>query len=265
MKKLFGNIRIDFCRAFFSVSLLLAAVGMCAALFSSISTEVSSLAHGEKLDVLYLFRVAGMQGFSLLSVIFATLPYSTSFCTDWSNQFIRSSVIRTNINSYSISKVFTCAFAGGSAVAIGEILFMLILHMKLPLVDSESHMFANAVSAPIYGSLLSDGNYIVYFAAQIVIVFFASAFFAVLALCISTYLPNVFVTMASPVLFFYFFIRIPQLMGLSTLWFHKALFGTFYPGRPYLSLLYSIFICSLLCVLMGILIVRQIKRRLEHG
>lgn len=217
-------------------------------------------------DVLYLYRVAHVQGFSMLSMIFATLPYATSFCTDWNNQFIRSTVIRTNIKSYGISKVFASALAGGSAVALGEILFILLLRLYLPLVNRESPMFENAVSDSAYGSLLSEGNFTAYFAAKILINFFAAAFFAVLALGISTYLTNIFVTFASPILSYYFFIKLTSIIGLPD-WFNlkHVLFGTFPIGKPIFSLLYSAFFVTLLCILMGILIVHQIQRRLEHG
>jgi len=202
VKTLLGNIRVDLYRAFFSFGFLLSVVGMCVALFSSASTEGNSIKSGS--DVLYLYRVAHLQGFSILYIIFATLPFATSFCTDWNNQFIRPTVIRTNIKNYGISKIFSCAISGGSAVALGEILFILLLRLYFPLVDSQSHMFANAVSDPIYGSLLLSGNFITYFVLHVIVSFFAATFFAVLALWISTYLTNVFVTFSSPILFFFF-------------------------------------------------------------
>lgn len=165
MKQLFGNLRIDFRRAYFSFGFLLAAAGMSVALFFSAGTEGRMIKESYG-DVLYLYRVAHVQGFSMLSMIFATLPYATSFCTDWNNQFIRSTVIRTNIKSYGISKVFASALAGGSAVALGEILFILLLRLYLPLVNRESPMFENAVSDSAYGSLLSEREFYSLFCRQ---------------------------------------------------------------------------------------------------
>lgn len=264
MKQLLGNARLDFRRAYFSFGFIIAVVGMCLALISGASTEGSMIKNGA--DVLYLYIVAHVQGFSMLSVIFATMPFATSFCTDWNTQFIRPTIIRTTIKNYGISKVFTTALSGGSAVALGEVLFILLLRLYLPLVDRQGHMFANAVSDPVYGSLLSGGNYAAYFASRILLAFFAAAFFAVLALWISTYITNVFVTLASPILSFYILTTLTGLIGLPRwLDIRIALSGTFYMGKPFFSLLYSIFFCSFLCILMGILTVRQINRRLEHG
>ena len=264
MKRFLGNVRVDLRRAFFSFGFILAVVGMCVALFSGASTEGRSIKDGT--DVLYLYMVAHGQGFSTLSMIFATMPFATSFCTDWNNQFIRPTVIRTNIKSYGISKVFTTALAGGSAVALGEVLFILLLRLYVPLVDRQGHMLAGAGSDSVYGSLLSSGNFAAYFASQILIVFFGAAFFAVLALWISTYLTNVFVTLASPVLSFYFITDFTREFGLPA-WLNIrfALAGRFYNGQPVFSLMNLIFSCSFLCILMGMAIVRQIKRRLEHG
>ncbi|GAB6172494.1 hypothetical protein JCM15765_19720 [Paradesulfitobacterium aromaticivorans] len=89
MKQLLGNARIDFRRAFFSFGFLLAVTGMSVALFFSAGTEGRMLEESYG-DVLYLYRVAHVQGFSMLSMIFATLPYATSFCADWNNQFMGS-------------------------------------------------------------------------------------------------------------------------------------------------------------------------------
>ncbi|HVJ50002.1 hypothetical protein [Desulfitobacterium sp.] len=266
MNRLLGNLRVDFRRAFFSFGFLLAVVGMSAALFFSASTEGQAIVYDNGGDVLYLYRVAHLQGFSMLSIIFATLPYAISFCTDWNNQFIRSAVIRTNIKSYGISKVFTTALAGGSAVALGEVLFILLLRLHFPLVDRQSPFFQNAASDQVYGSLLSGGDFTAYFASKILISFFAAAFFAVLALWISTYLTNVFVTLASPILSYYFLLIFTRRIGLPQ-WcdLQRVLYGTFSAGKPVFSLLYSIFFLTFLCTLMGIMIVRQIKRRLEHG
>jgi hypothetical protein len=265
VNRFLGNLRVDLRRAFFSYGFLLAVVGMCAALFSGASTEDHAITHGT--DVLYLYMVANAQGFSTLSMIFATLPFATSFCTDWNNQFIRPTVIRTNIKTYGISKVFTTALAGGSAVALGEVLFILLLRLYVPLVDRQSDVLAGIVSNDrVYGSLLSSGNFTAYFASQILIIFFGAAFFAVLALWISTYLTNVFVTLASPVLSFYFITDFTREFGLPP-WLNIriALAGRVYNGQPVFSLMNLIFFCSFLCILMGIAIVRQIKRRLEHG
>lgn len=265
MNNILGNMRLDCRRAFFSTGFLLSVAGMCVALFASLSTETSLIKQfNDKYDVLFLYIIATHQGFSLLSVIFATLPFSTSFCVDWNNQFIRSTIIRSDINSYGISRVFTCLLASGSAVALGYIFFIFILMMKFPLANTQSDSFKNALSLP-FGQILLNGNFFIYFIVKLLIIFITSSFFAILALWISIYLPNIFVTMASPVLAYYFIIRIPQEIGISTTWFHITIYGMIYPGHPYLSLLYSIFILILLCMLMGIFTVRQIKRRLEHG
>lgn len=261
MKKFFSNARVDLRRAFFSFEFLLSVAGMCAALFLSVSSQLRAIVNGlMQSNVLNLYDLAHFQGFSLLSAIFATLPYSISFCIDWNNQFIRSVVIRTNIRTYGISKTLTCALAGGSAVALGEVLFILLLCLYFPLVGPQSNLTNSG-----YVSLLSGGHFIVFFAFQILVKFFAAVFFSVLALWISTYLTNVFVTLAVPILSFYFLITIPRVIGIPMRWFYNALMGSAYADNPYGSLLYSIVVCSLLSILMGILVVGQIRRRLEHG
>ena len=260
MKDLLSNIRMDLPRAFFSYAFFLSVFGVCMALFFSIVPQLRASANGSmQLDVLNLYNLAHFQGFSILSAIFATVPYSLSFCMDWNNQFIRSVIIRTDVRSYSISKVLTSALAGGSAVALGEALFIIFLYLNFSLVG------ANDLNSLEYGNLISEGHFIIFFVLQTLIKFFAAAFFATLALWISTYFNNVFVTLAVPVLSFYFLITIPLMIGISMRWFYNALMGGAYANNLYASALYSFLICCLLIILMGILATEQIRRRLEHG
>lgn len=149
-----GNLRVDFRRAYFSFGFLVAVVGMCAALFLGISTEGYVINTVPNEEVLYFYMVAHAKGFSELSLIFAALPYATSFCTDWNSQFICSTLIRSDLKSYSVSKVFTCALAGGSAVVLGEGLFIFLLSLYFSLVNPQDPSFASLTAGDLFGSLL---------------------------------------------------------------------------------------------------------------
>lgn len=263
MKEILGVLRMDLCRGFASFGFLAAALSMCLALFSNSSTEVRMLETGLT-DVLYLYNVAHIQSFSVLYVIFAALPYATSFCVDWNHQFIRSTVIRTSVEKYGFSKVTACALSGGAAIALGELLFIFLLRLNLPLVNTQNPVFENITSL-FLGSLLTTGHFAAYFAARILVVSAAAAVFAVLALMISTFITNVFVTLGFPLIAFYSLIGFSGQLGLPEwLNFHSIISGVCL-NTPIASVAYSVLCCSLICVLLGVITVRQIKRRLEHG
>ncbi len=263
MKEFVGILRMDCWRAFTSVGFLLAVFGMLLALLFNTSTERAVMDSGEA-DVLYLYVVAHFQSFLVLYVILAALPYATSFCTDWNYQFIRFAVIRSNIKKYGISRVIICALSGGAAVALGELLFILFFRLNLPLVNTQNPVF-ESICSTFYGDLLVSGHFIAYFASRIIVISSAAAVFAVLALLISTYITNVFVTLGFPLVAFYSLINLSGQIGLPKwLNLYSILFGTCLE-TPTASVIYSFFSCSLLCVLLGVLAVRKIERRLEHG
>ncbi|BAE83938.1 hypothetical protein DesLBE_5323 [Desulfitobacterium sp. LBE] len=264
MRRLLRTVQVDAYRAFFSFGFLLAAMGMCLSMFFNISTEIIAIKEGYA-DVLYLYRVAHLQAFTMLSVLLAALPYGASFCTDWDHQFIRPTVIRSDVKRYSASKVIVSALAGGSAVALGELIFILLLRFSVPLVNEKGPMFQNALDDNLYGGLLSEGHYLLYFAVRIAMIFCVAAFFAVLAFWISTYITNVFVTFASPILAYYFLGKLLHGFGVPG-WFNiMSILSGVSLDQPLFSLAYAVLAVTLSCIFIGILSLHQIQRRLEHG
>lgn len=260
MIKIWRTLQVDLQRAFCSMNFFLAVLAMFVFLIINTGKE---MVFAE--DVLYLYTVANFQSFAIMYVLVAALPYAASFCADWNNQFIRPLLIRISWKSYTISKVTVCALSSAAAVALGEFLYIIFFCVQYPLVDPQGNMFENSTQLS-YGFLLLEGHYITYFFCHILILATAAVFFSVLALSISAYLPNVFVTMASPVIAYYFLISLSYNLGLpGWLDFNAIIKGDACMSSPLLSILYTLCCIVLSSVFLGCLFARRLKRRIGDG
>jgi hypothetical protein len=110
-----------------------------------------------------------------------------------------------------------------------------------------------------------QGNVACYFTAVIFLLFLTGGLWATVALLVSSYFPNIYVTMASPLLlsFFtsraYLVLKIPVGLRLD-LWLQ----GRSSAGTDGLTILCSAFVVLGLAVVFGILFYRKLKRRVEN-
>ncbi|HCC35529.1 MAG TPA: hypothetical protein DEQ02_07835 [Ruminococcaceae bacterium] len=263
MKRLIGCLRMDMRRAYLCPPFWISAVGVCLILFISIIQELQL--PGDR-DVLYYSWVTEQYDFSMLFPLFAAVPFSISFCTDWNNQFIRPSCIRSNVKIYGLSKALTAGIAGGSAVVLGNILLIIGLCFRFPLMDKSLPTYQNFGDVPPFGALLNGNHIILYFLFKLLVQFFACAFYAMLAFFISTYIINPFVTLAVPILFYYLLLNVQYIIHMPTIVDPFVVFsGRIDMKSPTLSLLYMILYLGIFCMAICFLSVKRIQKRLGNG
>jgi len=194
-----------------------------------------------------------------------TIPYSTSFCRDFNSNNIRYSLVRSNVNSYSWSKVLSSAIAGGLAVAFGTLIFILCASFFRPLVDStrgisEGHL------ATTGGELLSEGKYILYFSIYICLSFFKGFVWSVVGLLVSAYIPNIFVALSSPFILAYVYRIIAAAFHIK---FNieqicNGRVGNFIGSSTLLTLVVGILKITGITFLLGMAFNRKVKRRIAN-
>lgn len=260
MLRFLNALRIECKRAFTSSGFFIASVAVCLTLFLGAWQDLS---HGEG-SVVYYYSVAITENFYILFVLFCTLPHATSFCADWNSQFIKIYATRTSIKTYQITKIAACAISGAGSVALGQILFVGSLLFFFPVVPVGNLQNANANH--IYAYLLSQENYFSYFCVLILISALCGAVFSVLALYISTILPNLFVVIAMPMLSYYVIVNLTFQLGVPPwLQLNKVYRAYCNFGTPFTSLMYVVVFSVFLIVLLGFAFVLGSRRRLEHG
>ncbi|MCL1852435.1 MAG: hypothetical protein FWF88_05310 [Peptococcaceae bacterium] len=262
-------LRMDLYRAFVSRVFPLAVLGMTFMLLISVNHQINEL----NIDVAYLHMVSQSSAFNDIFYVLAALPFAAAFCLDWNHQFLKPLLIRGSAVPYAVSKIVTCALSGFATVALGETLFILVLRLKVPLVYPKGPAFLSTVQFT-HGTLLADGHSVLYFVIHIVGMSLGAAFYAVLALLVSTKFQNVFVVLASPMILAVtfrtlsdtLFVWLPTwatptvvLIGRSVLENKSGV------PLPVWSFLYETVVFWLVGIPLSLLIIRQLKRRMAYG
>lgn len=216
-------------------------------------------------DVLFLLLYVRRTIVQLLSFILCAIPYGTGICEDTESLLIKCILTRSNYLKYVISKVLLCSISAFFTYFNGIILFILYLRVKYPLIDKTSSIYYNIVdSNPIMGRLL-ERNTLYYFILFIIASAMLRAMMATLSLLISTKITNKFVTIALPVLCYYF---MTYAMGGSGIFYTSPkfqisiIFALEYPVFETIGTTfgYSIIIFILWTGLMIYLIYKNIRR-----
>ncbi len=252
---------MDARRAFFSWGFLISIVGILLTYLIGLNDQ-----WGFMKDAFYGFDIMHVKSPRMLLLVLGALPYAMSFCSDWRNQYIRPSAIRTSPGKYAASKITACSLSAFCAVFIAELVLVLVLLTQHPLVDAGKSSLQGYQMGP-FADVIASGQYFLFVLIQICIEGFLCALFAVAALWVSVYIPNIFVVLASPVLMYYFLInfignvlRLPGLMQINYIYN-----GNCKVGGSLTSFLYPLGVTIALCALLGALFVKGVKRRLSDG
>ncbi|MBE6829787.1 MAG: hypothetical protein E7519_06220 [Ruminococcaceae bacterium] len=257
-------LRMDFYRVLTSLNFWGAVLGIAAI---NVLNSLNFLSN--KNDIVQIFSAGDAPFFSILILIFETLPFGLVFCEDWENRYIRSSVIRTSPVQYSIAKVITCFYSALLAGLLGRLLFVLMLFPFMSPVDPNQNSFIiNAVNNPQGAAwLLVNHHYFTWILIEALERSLQGSIYATLSLWLSTKITNIFVTLAMPVIAYYIYLNIANLLELPKFLILTAVFENdgIFPNNFLFGTLYAFFFAVIFSSLFGILFVKGVKRRLEDG
>lgn len=259
MSSIFHALRSDLRRAFGSWAFPGAILGTALLCFFSLYVT------GEPVStVLFAYRYLQMSSVQRLVLILCAIPYATCFCSDWRNNYIRPTVIRATPKGYAVSKCIACACAGGAALLLGKLVYIFILMLKYPMV-SNSHSVSPGLGA--YDGLLEQRCYFLYIFVNIMVESLRGTFSSLLALCVSTWIPNLFVALFSPLLAYYFIInlfsgilKVPNWLAIQQIFSDRFSFG----GAAE-TFLYQLLFATVLCAAFTVLFAKGVERRLSDG
>lgn len=261
MKHFFCVLGQDLRRTVLSWTFLAAVLGLAFVNVASLFDEYQYF--HEDTSVLYLEMLLGYRNFYMVFLLFAALPGTTLFCSDWDNRYIRFSVMRSTKNAYAAGKVIACFASAILAVVLAEWLTVLAFSFQFDL-----YVPRNAESSyGAYQALVTPAGTPLYLTAMFLCKGFCAGALSVFALWFSTKVTNVFVTLAAPMLAYY----LVQVVGFATgiipsvLSIDNLTKARVDVGGPALSLLYTLGIFTALALLFGLLFVRSCKRRISNG
>ncbi len=265
MRKFFYLFLSTLKRIFLSKSFWGACVGLAAMSLVSVYEEVITL-DGMGTSVLYLYEIGTYANFWILYLLFAAIPGSVIFCSDWENRFFRLSVVRCTKRIYGAASVCACFVSALITVAAGEWLFIGFLWLRYPLITPDS-VLAMGLGHTLYAGLMDEAGILVYFAIRICIKAFCGAFCAVFALWLSTWITNIFVALTSPIVFYFFLenvsvvLRLPGQFQIATLAKGHLMVGE----SLTLTVLYPVILFLAAGSLFGVFFSHRAKERVENG
>lgn len=222
--------------------------------------DVSYIFMDSEGDALATFAMAGAMGMlTYIMPLFAALPFSTGFCADWNSGFAHAAAMRAGNRRYLTSKALACALAGGSATALGTLVFIVALNLKFP---QSGDVLANYVAVDPFTHVLNmqmPQGLLLYYGGVVLMQFFAGACWATTGLCFSAFCPNMLLTLCMPLaayrlsLELYYWFKLPYWLNLPLL------------QDCTVELSYGMTLLAGLCVFGGLTVVMDVVFALRAG
>lgn len=249
----FKLLRVDLSRAFRSWSLVIGMLGCFLALWFNGVHMWSDTANVEPVSYI---QECLFDGFVQLIYVICLAPFAAGYLIDRKNYYLRFLVIRTDADSYSVSKCIAVWLSSAAAAGGGFLLLVVVAYLQFtPHVGSR-------VGYDGYEALLAqgkDGQYILF---RLLLLMAAAGMFAVFGLLVSTALPNIYVVLASPLVFTYFWAFISELLP-EHLQIMLVLDGCSDTEHIARELVTSLIILLIMSTIWTICFTARVKRRLR--
>lgn len=264
VRKCFFSTMVTMKRIVLSASFWAACAGLAAMELLNLLQELSLISGGVT-SVLYLYEVGTYSNFWVLYLLFAAIPSATLFCADWENRYIRPCILRSSKKCYAVATAIACYLAAFLVVLIGDSVFLLLLHSRYPWILPEN-IEGLGIADSVYSPLMSGAGVYLYFLIRTLCKAFCAAFTSVLALCLSTVITNIFVTLAAPVIVFYIFENLLILLEMpASFQIGSIAKGHIAVGGLGTTVLYTAVLFTLCAAVFGQLFVSSVQRRVENG
>lgn len=261
MKRFFCVLGQDLRRTMLSWPFFAAVVGLAVVSVVTLFDEYQLISSDT--SILYLLGLIEYRNFDVIFLLFAALPGTTLFCSDWDNRFIRFSAMRSSKNTYAASKVLACFFSALFSVFLSGWLTVIIFSFKYSMYLPRD----NTMAYGAYQALITPEGTPLYLCISFICKGFCAGFLCVLALWFSTKVTNVFVSLATPMLAYYiievlsFAVRVIP----STLFIGNLSAARVSMGGPAVSLIYTLGVFTVLAALFGFMFVKSCKRRILNA
>ncbi|GAE29747.1 hypothetical protein [Halalkalibacter hemicellulosilyticus] len=214
---------------------------------------------GQNVMQLLSLALGGTTGILMLTLgTLPILPFAISYATDWEQKVTSFWMIRSGVFQYALNKCLISAVSAFLVTSLGIALFIGIMSTWLPVLSIDDGIGA-------YHTFLVDGKLVLYFFFHITHFSLSSVIFAIIALWVSTMIPNKFVALATPVVLYFVAHRLTTTLDIPV--YLKALTiveGYYDAGSPFLSLSIKLATVMAITLLLSYLSIRNIKRRAQH-
>ncbi len=243
-----------------SPSFWIMAVVAAAAYTASSIEEIDFSWNSKTADVLYFWCMSQDIGFfTPLSLLCCTTINCTSFLNDYRCCYYRSAAVRSGKRNYVASKFLSCVVTGGLTLAIGLVLYFLILMIRFPFISEQSGALDNWMHLQKACGIefLVSGNYFGFAATYVFLAFLFGAVWSAVGICVSAFITDRYVASFSPYILWYV-----SSFPLDGMFRTEVIFrGNFYLGSTARSLLFAVGYLGAIIAVLGIIFCIKAKRR----
>ena len=222
------------------------------------------LFESKRLSVFYFYfhavQFGGLFGRHFVSM-FCAMPFCLSFVDEYkagmsSYLYQKSRAPR----AYLFAKHIVSVVTGGCVMALGTALFFAILSAFVPLVH-ENDILESLAYYPLL--VLDEGQS--YFICAVYFAFLSGALYAAVACVVSAFIPNRYITAASPMVFSFFLAQCSISENSMFLFYLSRLISMrMRIGSIALSMMCTTFIVLGIVIALGIVFVWRAKRRIVY-
>lgn len=198
MKALRRALGVDLHRAIFSRAFLLTVLLLMGWLFFNLIFYTGSMWSSTDIVTQLRGATSGACGLAELLLAIATVPYAWSYVQDRDSGFEAQAVQRMGFRAYGFSKILSVGLSAFLSAAAAIALFLGILYARgLDVLPSHS------LGDSKYFLIIPNGGVFLYYLVRIIVTGLGAAMAAVVALAVSAVVPNVYVALMAPLLWYY--------------------------------------------------------------
>ena len=269
MRDMVGLARViilDFKKAIFSKRLVLALLGIIIISFINLSDFIEI---DPGVTICYLFNIRqSAGGFTMCMLFLTSVPYASSFYTDYISNNYKFEIIRSNLLRYSLGKVITTVIMAIVIHLLAYILLACLLGIFIPIFPTNELALSVACGTqkPIFTDLLTTDFKWLYIVCILLTDSLKYGFLAGVALYVSTISNNPFVIFSSPIILFYAWDSLFN-TGIIPAILRWHLFDGIFTEQKGLgfNMALTIFYYMIFIVIIGIAFIQGVKRRLANG
>lgn len=137
-----------------------------------------------------------------VSPVLAAVPFATGFARDWRSGMAVSMLVRSGKRRFYTSKILCCALSGGLALMLGALLYAVFLNLWFSHNYAEFEEMIRHIAFYDFSAGVNRQTLTGYYACVCALQFMAGAFWAMVAMTVSAFLPNISLTLCAPLVFF---------------------------------------------------------------
>lgn len=183
------------------------------------------------------------------------LPYGMAFASDVEEKASSFWIIRAGTKKYAFSKFLSASIVGFLSVSTGIVVFSYAMSIFFPL-------FHEVSSSDAYATLLVNNSPVLYILVIALHYSLSAALFAGGAIAISTFIPNKFSVIATPIVIYFVLMRLTDLASIPEFLKASFLVQSIYPDvNPLTAFLYKLIpVIGILSILLFVSIKQMEKR-----